>query len=329
MAKLNCSACEELRQTDPNLIVNGLGDTEVASLKNDTGLVASSGNNDCTDLNNLNDCLVGGMETEVNAYDVCDWKAFMKRYIPNTWTVGKALISAICGIWANIHSLWTLSNRIDCLVDSLYNGKEIKVGEDPTSNSYVVAGKGVSFYETGQTDLSGDVTMQSFGGMGLWSGSVIIHHSDFTDSKACANLDLDSGTPNRVTSARKGWSGWGEKGKPPGGSALLYEVRIKASAFPYVGALSAGRGINANGGAFHCMYNIFRGGQYAHGLYGLCHPTSGTPADANSSAGHLVPNGWIYFQCRMTYLDTALQDGHQYSPKGWFGIKLNRDEITC
>ena len=53
MANVNCSACEDLRQTDPNLIVNGIGDSECASLQNDTGLVASSGHNDCTDLNNL------------------------------------------------------------------------------------------------------------------------------------------------------------------------------------------------------------------------------------------------------------------------------------
>ena len=74
MANVNCEACEAIRQTDPNLIVNGFTDTECASLKNDTGLSASSGNNDCTDLDNLNDCLVGNGATEVEASDVCDWK---------------------------------------------------------------------------------------------------------------------------------------------------------------------------------------------------------------------------------------------------------------
>ena len=50
MANVNCEACEEIRQVDPNLIVNGFGDTECASLKNNTGLSPSSGNDDCTDL---------------------------------------------------------------------------------------------------------------------------------------------------------------------------------------------------------------------------------------------------------------------------------------
>ena len=105
MAKINCSACEDLRQTDPNLIVNGFGDDECTSLMNDTGLVASSGNDDCTDLNNLNDCLVGNMEAEADMYEVCDWKTFMKQFIPNVWTTLKGIICAICGIWKNIHNI--------------------------------------------------------------------------------------------------------------------------------------------------------------------------------------------------------------------------------
>lgn len=111
MANVNCGACEDLRQTDPNLIVNGFTETECASLQNDTGLVPSSGHDDCTDLNNLNDCLVGNMENEVEAYDVCDWKSFMKKFIPNVWTTLKAIICAICGLWT----------RVTCLYDSLVN----------------------------------------------------------------------------------------------------------------------------------------------------------------------------------------------------------------
>lgn len=106
MANTNCEACEAIRQTDPNLIVNGFTDTECNSLKNDTGLSPTSGNNDCTDLDNLNDCLVGNGATEVEAYDVCDWKEFMKKFIPNVWTVLKGIICAICGLWTNIHCLY-------------------------------------------------------------------------------------------------------------------------------------------------------------------------------------------------------------------------------
>lgn len=105
MANISCEACEELRTNAPGLIVNGIDDTMVASLKNDTGLVASAGHNDCTDLNNMNDCLVGNQESEVELYEVCDWKTFMKQFIPNLWTTLKGIISAICGLWTNIHCL--------------------------------------------------------------------------------------------------------------------------------------------------------------------------------------------------------------------------------
>ncbi len=116
MANYSCSACEDLRETSPNFVVNGITDTECASLGNDTGLSPSSGNNDCTDLNNINDCLVGNMAEEVEAYDVCDWKEFMKKFIPNVWTTIKAVICAICGIWTYIHCLYTaIGNLVSAL----------------------------------------------------------------------------------------------------------------------------------------------------------------------------------------------------------------------
>lgn len=112
MANHNCQACDDLKSTAPSLIVNGMGDAECASLQNDTGLNPSSGNNDCTDLNNLNDCLVGNMEQEVDAYDVCEWKPFMKRFIPNVWTVLKGIICAVCGLWANLTSILNQINDL-------------------------------------------------------------------------------------------------------------------------------------------------------------------------------------------------------------------------
>lgn len=118
MANYSCDACEELRQTSTNFVVNGITDTECASLANDTGLSPSSGNNDCTDLNNINDCLVGNMEEEVEAYDVCDWKEFMKKFIPNLWTTLKAIICAICGIWEYIHCFYDGFNNLVNAINS-------------------------------------------------------------------------------------------------------------------------------------------------------------------------------------------------------------------
>lgn len=119
MANISCSSCEDLRQTASELIVNGFTDEMCTSLQNDTGLVASSGNDDCTDLNNMNDCLVGNMATEIDSYDVCDWKTFMKKFIPNVWTTLKGIICAICGLWTRIHCIYnSLVNLVDALADT-------------------------------------------------------------------------------------------------------------------------------------------------------------------------------------------------------------------
>lgn len=109
MIDYDCSACEQLREDAPNFVVNGLGSTEETSLKNNTGLNPSSGNDDCEDLNAMNDCLVKNMETEIDSYNVCSWKEYMKALVGNLWTVNKGIISAICGLWT----------KVDCNTDSI------------------------------------------------------------------------------------------------------------------------------------------------------------------------------------------------------------------
>lgn len=99
-AKRNCSACSELQEHAADFIVNGVTEAVEESLINNTGFNPNTDNNDCVDLNNANDCLVGNMEDEVDAYEVCEWKSFMVDFIHNLWTVLKAMIAAICGVWA-------------------------------------------------------------------------------------------------------------------------------------------------------------------------------------------------------------------------------------
>lgn len=106
MANTNCEACETLRHLDPDMVVNGFDSENCTSLQNDTGLVATSGNDDATDLNTMNDCLIGNMETEVDKYDTCNWKDFMKKYLPNLWTMLAAIICALQGLWTNVHEIW-------------------------------------------------------------------------------------------------------------------------------------------------------------------------------------------------------------------------------
>lgn len=334
MANYNCEACEDLRQTDPNLIVNGFGDEECASLQNDTGLVPSSGHNDCEDLNNLNDCLVGNMETEVEAYDVCDWKTFMKKFIPNVWTTIKGIICAICGIWTNIHNLWDkiaeILKQIDkilCIINNMGQGATFSIGEDPTANSYVVAGKGISFYQGGGSHYTNIHLIYVAGGLMVGGGSCIWHTSNFTDAKACVNFD--NGSVERTSSSRKGNSYWGKVGRPASNGELIYEIRIRRSAYPQLGSFFEGFGIETGGSAYRLCTATFEEGSYAYGQHGGCNRTTGAPDRSGYDRGHLVPSGWVYIQVRMTYADMKHNDGTQYTPRYFMGVRMNSDKFDC
>lgn len=135
MANINCSACDDLRQEAPSVIVNGLGDEECASLQNGTGLSASSDNDNCEDLNNLNDCLIGNLGTEVDAYDVCEWKEFMKKFIPNLWTTLKAIICAVCGVWKHLNGILESVNDLCALVNQVVSPALVAYGRLPLAAS--------------------------------------------------------------------------------------------------------------------------------------------------------------------------------------------------
>ena len=333
MAELNCSACESLRQEAPNLIVNGFTDSMCTSLKNDTGLVSSSGHNDCTDLNNMNDCFVGNMATEVDSYDVCDWKSFMKKFIPNVWTTLKGIICAICGIWTNIHNLWTLANRIDCIVDYMMNGASFSFGEMSTdTTSYIVAGKGVSFANVSASGTSSDISVTYIaGGLARIGGSLLLYTANFTDAQSVYNFDTDATTPRKTSSRMGNEVFYSENANPPGGSELLYEVRIKKSEFPQIKRFFRGIGLNEDGGGYHTYFTVFTEGDYASGQHGHVDRTNGDPANESSSRGHLVPSGWIYIQCRLSWIELihASEDGSQFTPAGFMGIRLNQSAIDC
>ena len=104
MSEVSCTACQELREDAPEFVTSGVTDKVCNSLANDTGLDANNGNNDATDLHTANDCLIGRMEDELNSYDTCDWKKFMRLFIRNIYEVIKAIICAIRGIWLKIHN---------------------------------------------------------------------------------------------------------------------------------------------------------------------------------------------------------------------------------
>lgn len=163
MAELNCEACAEIKDKIPELAVNGFDETMCTSLKNDTGLKPSVGHNDCTDLENLNDCLVGNMAEELEDYDTCDWKEFMRNFIPNLWTNLKAIGCAICGIWTNIHNLWIfaksyrLEKNGEYIVLQAQDGEHGRVHDDNTT--YTLTQNGDTLTLNGSDGTSFPVTV--------------------------------------------------------------------------------------------------------------------------------------------------------------------------
>lgn len=117
MAKYECDACEDLRQNAPNFIINGLGDEEIDHIAMNEGLTGE--NDNCTDINDMNDCLIGMMEKEVSNYEACDWKVFMRKFVQNLWTVLKSMITWLCGLQCRVDQLSKPSKN-----DALYPDAE-------------------------------------------------------------------------------------------------------------------------------------------------------------------------------------------------------------
>lgn len=323
MAEVNCSACQEIRETSPEFIVNGLTDDICTSLQNDTGLNPADDHNDCEDLNNLNDCLVGNYATEVEAYDVCDWKEFMRNFIPNLWTTIKGVICSICGIWKAVH-------RLECLVDFLFQGAEFQFGENTQGKeSKVVPGKGADFgIRNAGSQHTVDVTITYIaGGIARVSGSIRTFVESFKD--------VDGNT-------KSGNSVWDfEHPDMPKGGELLYEVRIKKSEYPQIKRFFNGNAFPTGGNDhfFQTFIIWFNEGKFAYGQHGWC-DDDGTPSEEGYSQGHQVPEGWIYLQLRMLYIGSLdvynVKDGEgntkrgtDFTPAGFLGIRMNQAEVGC
>lgn len=317
----NCSACDDLKETSPNFAVNGFTNSMCTSLQNNTGLVPSSGHDDCEDLNDLNDCLVGNMAREVDSYQSCDWKKFAKAFIPNLWTTIKALICAICGLFKRV-------DQQECLLDVMFNGVNFRVDEQPSEGgSYVVAGKGISFLipQGSQTGIA-DASLNYIGGALVYgSASLQWFQQDFTDRASCVNYD--NGAAERTSQSRKGNSEWANTGAHAGGELLL-EFRVSRTEYPMIKNFFNGMGQETGGGSYQVRALRFNEGQYAYGQHGGCNIETGE-GHSGMDDGHLVPEGYTYVQLRLTSLFQAIPNDTQYSPAWLMGVRLNKQETGC
>lgn len=105
---IDCEVCQELRDTSNIFTLFGITEELCNSLKNNTGLNPNLAvaHDNCTDLTNMIDCLVGRLKEEINIYDPCDYRPMMEILLKNLYTVFTALKCSDCGQWDNIDDLW-------------------------------------------------------------------------------------------------------------------------------------------------------------------------------------------------------------------------------
>lgn len=318
MSERSCTACNDIREYAPEFALNGVTDNVADHLEKDQGLSGARNHSDCEDLLDVNDCLIGNMVDELDAFDVCDWKDFMAEFIPNLYETIKAMVHSACGQW--------------CAINSLYNGKSFGFTEDTTGNAYIVAGKGVSFLipQGSDPDLSDFTLNYIAGGLAIGDGSFAFYTADFTDAGACGNFDNDPSY--RVSTSRKGNSAWSST-NIIGFGELIAELRYKKSAYPMIKSWHNGNGQESiTGPGFHVGIRRFDEGSYAWGQRGRCNSDGSVPSGhSNYSAGHLVPAGWYYLQIRCTSCEEPMgdSDGKARTPRFWMGVRMNQDEVEC
>ena len=131
MSNTNCEACDELRNTSADYVQNGVTDAICASLQNDTGLNPSLSHNDAQDMHNINDCTIGKLAAELEAYDVCDWKEFMLKFLPNLYEFNKAVNCVDAGQWAKINEVADFAKDICEKTDMIINPSALYYGVFP------------------------------------------------------------------------------------------------------------------------------------------------------------------------------------------------------
>lgn len=152
MSKLNCDACSNLREYAPDFVNNGVTEEICTSLKNDTGLnpKLTTQHTNCDDLHDANDCLIGNMPNQLEAYDVCDWKEFMIKLLPNLYEMLKAMICALCGVYDKIRCL---NDNMKKIVKALGTSETYQpVVTSPRSNGSGVDPSGHSYYRPASDD---------------------------------------------------------------------------------------------------------------------------------------------------------------------------------
>ena len=192
----NCQACEDLTEYAPEFVANGVTSTICTSLKNNTGFnpSLSKQHENCEDLDDANDCLIGNMVDEGERFDVCDWKAYARLFAANIYNVLKAIICSMCGLWNNIKSIkksiTNIQSQIDCVKQLAVGGKELS-----SYFSNLQAGTGIRLQTTG----SAKVDMLITGGSYRLQGQFRVWLDGYSNSEDMSNFWGSKGIRKRTS----------------------------------------------------------------------------------------------------------------------------------
>lgn len=172
----NCQACDDLTEYSPEFVANGVTSTICTSLKNNTGFnpSLSKKHNNCDDLTDANDCLIGNMVDEIERFDVCDWKDYLRLLVANMYNVFAAIICSMCGLWSNITTiksrLTNLEESTSCAGSFAIAGNKLVLNE-----SMFHSGRGVALSGTGS--VASDVDLRLMAGTYRVQGSITVQLS--------------------------------------------------------------------------------------------------------------------------------------------------------
>lgn len=182
-----CKTCEDLQQHSPDFVANGLTDEMCSNLESNTGLM-NKGRENCTDLHNANDCLIGGIAEKATSYNPCDPNKMIEDLAKNTMHVIDMLICSDCGQWNEIKKIWDEIQKIWDAIEELQNGMS-----DQNAN----INKMLSAVEKILQNLkkSGAWTVPESGS--IWDGSMTADRNIAT-----GNINVFGGTPDGSTFIR-------------------------------------------------------------------------------------------------------------------------------
>lgn len=259
MATIDCSACSDLQDLSPSFVANGVTTSICTSLKNDTGLNPNLAvlHTDCEDLDTVNDCLVGRMAEDIEKYDVCDWKKYMRNFVPNVWQTIKAGICSLCGIWENIHTIW-------CWLENLTRqGKSYTIhayeDDDPTKsalNGFRIA-DGITV-RTGSNTASMRIHVMGhhirFQGSLKFEGNM---PSSYTNGDTVPWSYLEHGCANLTNQAGENWGKDGICETHP----FIYEYQLKSCEYGFSDIWGKRMDLLPSGAGDFCMHTfIYRSG---------------------------------------------------------------------